>query len=109
MPEIEKKPWRKCTFIPELRFRDQQISIKAWQNCDPSQRVVIINYFDLKNAGLQKRPEKVRSWLGKNDTIILSSVGRDHDIDKLSVEDYFETGRRLHAEAIITPDDYIQN
>jgi len=106
MPKIEK-PWHLCTFIPELRFRDRQISIKAWQSCTASPRVVIINYYDLKSVGLQKRPTKVRNSLGKDDVIILSCVGKDNDIDRLSVEDYFETALNLGAEALITPDDYI--
>ena len=101
------KPWHLCSFIPELRFRDRQFSIKAWQNCKASPKVVILNYYDLKSVGLLKRPKKVKSSLGKNDVIILSCVGKDNNLDKLSVEDYFETARGLDAKAIITPDDYI--
>jgi hypothetical protein len=102
-----EKPWHLCSFIPELRFRDRQISIRAWQNCKASPRVVILNYYDLKSVGLLKRPEKVKSSLGENDIIILSCVGKDNDLDELSVESYFETAQKLGVKAIITPDDYI--
>lgn len=101
------KPWHRCSFIPELRFRDRQISIKAWQNCKVSPRVVILNYYDLKSAGLIKKPDKVKSSLREDDIVILSCVGKDNDLDRLSVKDYFQTAQRLDAKAIITPDDYI--
>lgn len=102
-----KKPWHLCSFIPELRFRDQQIAVKAWQSHKASPKVVILNYYDLKSAGLLKKLEKVKRSLGENDVVILSCVGKDNDLDRLSVEGYFETAQKLDAKAIITPDDYI--
>jgi len=101
------EPWHLCSFIPELRFRDRQVSLRAWQNCKSSPRVVILNYYDLKSAGLLKKPEKVKDSLGKNDIIILSCVGKDNNLDRLSVQNYFETAQKLDVKAIITPDDYI--
>jgi hypothetical protein len=100
-------PWHHCSFIPELRFRDRDISIRAWQNYHTSPRVLILNYYDLKSAGLLKKPEKIKECLQKNDVVILSCVGKDNNLDRLSVQDYFETAERLNAKAIITPDDYI--
>jgi hypothetical protein len=101
------KPWHLCSFIPELRFRDRQISIRAWQSYNTSPRVLILNYYDLKSVGLLKKPEKVKESLGTSDAVILSCIGKDNNLDKLSVQDYIETAQRLDAKAIITPDDYI--
>ncbi|MFB3890362.1 MAG: hypothetical protein ACE14S_12820 [Candidatus Bathyarchaeia archaeon] len=101
------KPWHLCSYIPEIRFRDYNVSVKAWQNCKVSPRVAILNYFDLKNSGLLRKPEKVRKSLDGSDALILSCVGKDIDLDKLKVEDYFATAKSIGVKAIITPDDFI--
>lgn len=107
MTSYSNKPWHFAKFIPEIRFSDRKYSLKAWRNTRHLPRVLILNYLDLKKSGFLRKLTSVKKLLGKDSDIILSCVGEDRLLDKLSIEDYCKTAEALDAEAVISPDDYI--
>ncbi|MEM3065303.1 MAG: hypothetical protein QW177_08015 [Candidatus Nitrosotenuis sp.] len=105
---IRPKIWHRTKFIPEIRFGNKKI-IEAFRLFEPKHKSVIVNYFDLKNRGYfePKKAKNLREELGFPDAVILSSVGTDRSLDKLSVDEYHKAALMIKADAVTTIDDYI--
>lgn len=104
------RAWHKARYIPELRQGTNGSRVlRAFEKCDVSPKVAVLNYFDLPRW-LLRRPEKCAELREKTknfDGVILSCVGRDNDLDRYSVEHYDAVARAIKADAVTTPDEYI--
>nr|MDO8098896.1 hypothetical protein [Candidatus Njordarchaeota archaeon] len=100
--------WYRVPFIPELRLADR-VALPAWKKAPLSPKMVIVNYCELMKRGILCGP-RLRGLARKlkdADALILSAVGRDELLDKLTTEQYHETAVQLGAKWVISPDDYV--
>lgn len=104
------RAWHMARYIPELRLGTNiPCVLRAFERCDMSPKVAVLNYFDLPRR-LLRRPEKcaeLREMTRSFDGTILSCVGRDNDLDRYSVEHFDAVARAIRADAVTTPDEYI--
>ena len=99
-------PWHFCDFIAEVPLGSKNTR-SAFQMYDPDFKVVIINYFDAKNRGYFNKNKDVREELGYPDALILSGIGNDDDLEKISIQEYHEAALKIKADAVTTVDDYV--
>lgn len=104
------KAWQGDRYIPELRLGTNASSVlSALGRSSASPRTVVLNHHDLPRQ-LLARPEKcgeLRKKMRGIGRIILSSVGRDRDLDRYSVGHLDAVARAIGAHAVTTPDEYI--
>ena len=102
----ENCPWYFCDFIAEIPLGSKNTR-RAFQMFEPDFKVAIINYFDAKNRGYFNKNKDVREELGYPDALILSGIGNDHDLEKVTAEEYHEAALKIKADAVTTIDDYV--
>ena len=102
-PPTLAKPWHLTGFIPEMRL-DNKIALEAFRRHVAYPKVAVLNYLHLPAC---MSASSIRSKLGLLDALVLSCVGPDRALDRLSIERYDAAARTIGADAVVSPDDYI--
>lgn len=98
--------WHFCDFIAEVPLGSRNTR-SAFQMFEPNFKVAIVNYFDIKHRGYFSKNKDIHEELGFPDALILSGVGNDHELEKISIEEYHKDALKIKADAVTTVDDYI--
>ena len=106
-PTAVAPPWHRARFIPEMCLYNRT-ALEAFRRHNATPKVALLNYFHLpaQQSG-QDLGRRIRSRLGRVDALLLSCVGPDRSLDRLSIRRYDETARAIGADAVVSPDDYI--
>ena len=106
-PPSAAEPWHPARFIPEVRL-GSKAALEALRLHSATPKAVILNYVHLPmHVPVPDLARRIRSRLGWVDSLLLSSVGPDRYLNRLSIRRYDEVAREIGAVAVVSPDDYI--
>ena len=104
----KNKPWHQVGFIPQIKFHNTKL-LEAFRKYDVSPKVAMVNYHDLVEHDFlsDSKLKKMHELIGPVDALIMNSIGRDRQLDRMTVEDYHYVILEIGAKAAFTIDDYI--